>query len=121
MKAKIIYASLVLAIILVLGGVYVFRGSSAESIDYEFVISRPETAIAIARALLSEHYSELFRYGYNFFEDYDFTAEKTKDVWIVRTVLPSPVAINENEMLITFGVSYYVHIRSNGEILRIGF
>lgn len=105
-------------LILILGGIFIIRHQSVERIKYEYeiAISRPETAIAITRAVLIEHFPQ----RNNQYEHFNFTAEENDGVWIVRGTVPRPDDINDNETFVLYGVAYYVHIReSNGEILEI--
>jgi hypothetical protein len=115
MKIKITCSFLIL--VLIFGGVFVVFRKTSESVHYGIAVSRPETAIAIARVLLSEHFPSSQHHQH---ENLDFIAEENDGIWIVRNVIPPPVIIDDYNILVTWGVEYYVHIRkSNGEILKI--
>jgi len=94
-------------------------GCTTQNENGDDMVSNPETAIAIARAVLNERFSEHFTKE-NPFDNFDFTVESSGGVWIVRNVMDSPVTVDsDGTVTLNLGGNYSVHIRkSNGEILR---
>lgn len=120
MKTHIVYLSIILILLLVLVMGFVIRcrpdeRTNAETLDYEIFVSNPETAIEIARVLLIERFPR-GRYG---LENAIFIAEENDGIWIVREVPPPPVTVNDRTYF-AFGVFGYVHLRKNGEVLKLG-
>ena len=90
-------------------------GCSSDRESNGDMVSTPETAIAIARAVLNE------RFGDNLFDDRDFVVETSGRVWVVRYVMDNPVTLNDDGTLtVTLGWNYLVRIRkSDGAILQV--
>jgi len=107
----------ILALTLIVGGVFVIQRISSGRRNYEDAVSHPETAVAIAIAILNEHSPPRDRY-----EIFDFQVEGNNGIWVVQRIAPPPLGVIDDEVFITLGRrTRYVHIRkSNGEILRIG-
>jgi len=99
---------------------FILSGCTAQNGSGDNMVSNPETAIEIARAILNEHFSDSFLVE-NPFDSFDFVADTNNGIWVVRTDWGNPVTVVDDDMLIVrLGVNYWVHIRkSNGEILRV--
>jgi hypothetical protein len=123
MKVKKIYFVLIPVLILIMGGLYVIWHIYSNTTDDEYykydeeiTVSKPETAIAIAKAILNE------RDPRNVNSIIELSAEEIDGIWIVSQVLPPPVYHDDGSMTVMTGMIHSVHIRkSNGEILGIGW
>jgi hypothetical protein len=114
MKKKIICVSLILIFVFTLIAVVIFMTQCKRDDGIE--ILTPERAISLAKGFLLEHYGSRANY-----DIIDFIAEENDGVWIVRSVTPPPVVMEDGRMMVTFGFEYYIHIRKdNGELLEIG-
>jgi len=96
-------------------GIFVIQRTLSGRRNYEVAVSQPETAVAIAIAILNEHFPR------NQYEAINFQAEENNGIWVVQRIALPPLGIVDGEVFIRLGHTRYVHIRkSNGEILRIG-